>query len=106
MECRGKFREKIDRRRQVESARSDITLSALRVWGSVKAGLDYPIATDAVKNKNRSAIPLKGRKFAGWEGGLAPAQDRMAFNVEFTIRNLHLRRSKSAISKNCLTLNS
>jgi hypothetical protein len=53
-----------------------------------------PPAPEAVKNKNRSRIPLKGWKFAGWEGGLAPAQDRMPFNVEFTIQpaNLHLRK--------------
>jgi len=59
-----------------------------------------------VKNKN-TGIPLKGWKFAGWEGGLAPAQDRMPFNVEFTIQpaNLHLRKVSLALS-DCLTLNS
>jgi len=48
--------------------------------------VQIPSTAAAVKNKNRSAIPLKGWKFAGWEGGLAPAQDRMPLNVEFTIR--------------------
>jgi hypothetical protein len=30
------------------------------------------------------------KKFPGWEGGLAPAQDRMPFNVEFTIQAAHM----------------
>jgi hypothetical protein len=34
-----------------------------------------------------------GRKFAGWEGGLAPAQDRMPFNVENAIQCCRQRRS-------------
>ena len=29
-------------------------------------------ATEAVKNKNRAAIPPQEWKLAGWEGGLAP----------------------------------
>jgi hypothetical protein len=29
-------------------------------------------------------IPLKERKFAGWEGGLAPAQDPHPLNTELT----------------------
>ena len=43
-------------------------------------------------------IPLKEWKFAGWEGGLAPAQDRMPFSVEFTIQpaNSHLSKVKLA----------
>src|SRR6266446_5090286 len=64
-----------------------------------------PPATETVKNK-KTGEPLKAWKFAGWEGGLAPAQDRMPFNVEFTIpANLHLRKVSLALS-NCLTWNS
>src|SRR5258706_12923224 len=65
-----------------------------------------PPATETVKNQ-KTGEPLKEWKFAGWEGGLAPAQDRMPFNVEFKIQpaNLHLRNVEHALS-NCLTLNS
>src|SRR6266550_7735588 len=40
----------------------------------------------AMKYKNRLRIPLKEWKFAGWEGGLAPAQDRMPLSRELTIQ--------------------
>src|SRR6266550_5325456 len=60
-----------------------------------------------LKGRHSVAASLKGWKFAGWEVGLAPAQARMPFNVEFTIQpaNLHLRKVSVARS-NCLTLNS
>src|SRR6266550_8824170 len=60
-----------------------------------------------LKGRHSVAAPLKGWKFTGWEGGLAPAQARMSFNLEFTIQpaNLHPGTVSLALS-NCLTLNS
>src|ERR1700730_10162046 len=87
-----------------------ISTTSRLAGGSLSQSLlwDYyePTRYRSCEKKIRSGIPLKGWKFAGWEGGLAPAQDRTPFNVEFTIHpaNLHLESSTLPIP-NCLTLN-
>jgi len=50
---------------------------------------------------------IKGWKFAGWEGGLAPAQDRMPFNIEIhnSARKVAFKKGLPCPSPNGLTLN-
>jgi hypothetical protein len=55
---------------------------------------EIPPMAEAVKNRNRSQIPLKGQKFAGWEGGKAlraPAQETVPRHHEFTAQTENIR---------------
>ena len=58
--------------------------------------------------KDRSRTPPKGWKLAGWEGGLAPAQDRMPLNVDSIIQpaKIAFKEGLTLPSPNCLTFDS
>ena len=48
--------------------------------------INYHHAVEVVKKIKSIETPLKSRKFAGREGGLAPAQGRMPLNLDLRIQ--------------------